>query len=337
MIAADLLKTDGVLTAKPDDSLASALAQMHSSHDAVFVTEKNQLLGAISPYHVLYRSHFPAATKVKNCLFLAPKLKPDTKTETIARLMLEAKVYFLPVVTDKGKWLGVVSYRRLLRQLTGFKVKPKPLVKIKDNITISQARNLMKSSGVSRLIVVTGNDRLSGILTRYDLSKSLGLPPSAPVKTYIKHGVATFRQTDNPVTVLNQMLDKRIGSMIMINQNYQPIGLLSVRDCLAALAKPPVALPTFNLKLPPGFPYTDRFLKLFNRYWKEWRRRFPLLKFDLKLNTHKNAVNAISGYKVLLQAKSAHQKEVVAKGSGRSWKIALRKSLARLTRQLKKQ
>src|SRR3989339_2131895 len=195
--AKDLAKTEGVLTARPEDSLASALGKIHSSHDAVFVTEKGQLMGVISPYHVLYRGHFPAAAKVKNCLFLAPKLKPETKIDQIARLMLGAKVYFLPVVTDSGKWLGVVSYRRLLRQLTGFKVKPKPLVKIKDNITISQARNLMKSSGVSRLIVVTGNDRLSGILTRYDLSKSLGLPPSAPVKTYIKHGVATFKPTDN--------------------------------------------------------------------------------------------------------------------------------------------
>ena len=236
LTAKDLSFTEGVLTARPEDSLASALGKIHSSHDAVFVSQKNTLMGVISPYHVLYRSHFPGATKVKNCLFLAPKLKPDTKIDQIARLMLEAKVYFLPVVTESGKWLGVVSYRRLLRQLNGFKVSPKPLVTIKDNLTVSQARNLMKSSGVSRLIVTIGNDRLAGILTRYDLRKSLNLPPAAPIKAYIKHDVATFRPTDNPVNVINQMVDRRIGSMVMINQNYQPIGLLSVRDCLEALA-----------------------------------------------------------------------------------------------------
>lgn len=240
LTARDLAKTEGVLTARPEDSLASALGKIHSSHDAVFVTEKGQLLGVISPYHVLYRGHYPAATKVKNCLFLAPKLKPETKIDQIARLMLEAKVYFLPVVTPAGKWLGVVSYRRLLRQLTGFKLRPKPLVKIQDSLTVSQARNLMKTSGVSRLIVTSGNDRLAGILTRYDLSKSLNLPPSAPVKAYIKHDVATFRQTDNPVNIINQMVDRRIGSLVMVNQNNQPIGLLSVRDCLAALAQPAI-------------------------------------------------------------------------------------------------
>lgn len=248
MIAADVLKTEDVLTAKPDDSLASALSKMHSSHDAVFVFNKNKLLGVVSHYHVLYRSYFPAATKVKNCLFSPPKLKPETRADKIARLMLEAKVYFLPVVTENGKWLGVVSYRRLLQHLTGFKVKPKPLVKIKNNITISQARNLMKSSGVSRLIVVTGNDRLSGILTRYDLSKTLGLPPSTPVKNYIKHDVATFKPTDNIDSATKLMLDKRIGSLVMINQSYQPIGLLSVRDCLEALAKP-ATIPLDSLRV----------------------------------------------------------------------------------------
>ena len=241
LTAKDLVKTEGILTARPEDSLSSALAKIHSSHDAVFVSQKNTLLGVISPYHVLYRSHFPGATKVKNCLFLAPKLKPDTKITDIARLMLEAKVYFLPVVTDSGKWLGIVSYRRLLRQLDSFKILPKPLVTIKDNLTVSQARNLMKTSGVASLIVVNPTGRLTGILTRYDLSQTMDLSPATPVKAYIKHAVATFRPADNPVTVVNQMLDRRIGSLVMINQNYQPVGLLSIRDCLAALAHPTAA------------------------------------------------------------------------------------------------
>lgn len=293
LTAQELLKTDNLLTAKPDSSLASALAQIHSSHDAVFVPVKGRLLGVVSPYYVLYRSYFPATTKVKNCLFSPPKLKPETKIDKIARLMLEAKVYFLPVITAKGKWLGVVSYRRLLRHLTGFKVKPKPLVKIKNNLTISQARNLMKSSGVSRLIVVTGSDRLSGILTRYDLSKALGLPPSTPAKAYIKHDVATFKPTDNIDSAIKLMLDKKIGSLVMIGQNYQPIGLLSVRDCLAALAKPP-------------------------QFINEDKVRIKIAKVR-------------SGYEVFV-----HTTKAAAHAIGRFKKQTLRKSLKRLTRQLKK-
>ncbi|MDZ4228700.1 MAG: hypothetical protein U1C50_00425, partial [Patescibacteria group bacterium] len=78
-------------------------------------------------------------------------------------------------------------------------------------------------------------------------------------------------------------------------------------------------------------------IDLVNRSRLKWQERWPLLKFDLKLNTHKSAANKVSGYKVLLQAKRTNQKQVTAKGSGRDWKVALQKGLARLTRQLKKQ
>lgn len=249
MTAADLIKTEKILTAAPDASLASALNQTHSSHDAVFVVEKNRLLGVISVYQVLYRGHKPAGTKVKNCLFLAPKLKPETRLDQIARLMLESKTYFLPVVTAGGKWLGIVSYRRLLRQLTGLKVQPKPVTVCRENLTLGQARNLMKKSGFSRLVVVNQSGRLSGILTRSDLNQTLSLPPQTPVKAYIKRSVTTFRLQDDPIAVVHQMLERNIGSAVMVNQNFQPIGILSVRDCLAALARPTAAAPVSPLQV----------------------------------------------------------------------------------------
>ncbi|MDP4030787.1 MAG: CBS domain-containing protein [Candidatus Beckwithbacteria bacterium] len=355
MIAQDLLKTDGILTANPDDSLASALAQIHSSHDAVFVKDRDKLLGVVSPYHVLYRTSYPAATKVKNCLFSPPRLKPETKVETIARLMLESKVYFLPIVTSTGKWLGIVSYRRLLRRKSKltFKLKTKALVTIKETASIGQARSLMKLSGVSRLVVISDSGRLTGILTRYDLGEALGRPQTspnnlgrvgektkaakAPVKRFIKRDVMAIK-ADEPVdAAITMMLDRKVGSLVIVNNHWQPVGIISVRDCLAAIAKPSTHQPSVTWKLPQGFPYADRFIDLVNRSRLKWQERWPLLKFDLKLNTHKSAANKVSGYKVLLQAKRTNQKQVTAKGSGRDWKVALQKGLARLTRQLKKQ
>ncbi len=246
LTALELYKTDGVLTARPEDSLAKALSKMHSSHDAVFVSEKNQLLGIISPYHVLYRKHYPAAAKAKNCLFLAPKLKPDTKPDKIARLMIEAKVYFLPVVTPTGKWLGVISYRRVLRRLKDEFgqmpvknwLKPNPLVKIKAGATISQARNLMKQSGVSRLVITNNQNHLAGIVTRYDLGASIDQPPQAIIDTYIKRDVATISPDDKIDVAITTMLDKRIGSLVIVNSQNQPVGVLSIRDCLEAIANP---------------------------------------------------------------------------------------------------
>lgn len=251
LTAKDLVKTEDILLAGPEDSLTSALGKMSSSHDAVFVAQKKQLLGIISPYHVLNRGHKPAGTKVKNCLFLAPKLKPETKIDQIARLMLEAKVYFLPVVTNINKWLGIVSYRQLLRQLKGLKINPKAVTTCRENISFDQARNLIKKSGHARLIVVSPSGRLAGILTRSDLSRVINPLPGTPAKPYIKRSVFTFRPQDNPDAVVAQILNKKIGSAVMVNNNFQPVGILSIRDCLETIARPKTnqLLPQLQVRL----------------------------------------------------------------------------------------
>ncbi len=342
MIAADSLKTDGVLTAAPDDSLASALAQMHSSHDAVFVFDQEKLLGVVSAYHVLYRASRPGSTKVKNCLFSPPKLKPETPIDQIARLMLESKIYFLPVVNDAGNFLGVVSYRRLLRlnKNLDLRAKPKPLVTIKERVSVAQARSLMKLSGVSRLVVVGDSGRLSGILTRYDLNGALGRPSgeknqliAREIKQFIRKNVVTASRRTPANQLVSLMLDKRIGSVVLIDNQYRPAGLVSVHDCLETLSKPAGQETRVTLQFPKNFRFGQNVIDLVNR-WRSGIKHWPLLKFDLKLNAHSNAASLPSGYKVMVQAKPSHQKEVVAHGSGRNWKLALQKGLARLTKQL---
>lgn len=336
LTAKDLAKTEGVLTANPDDSLASALAKMHSSHDAVFVSQGERLLGIVSAYQTLFRGHKPAGTKVKNCLFLAPKLKPETRVEQIARLMLEAKLYFLPVVTNTGKWLGIVSYRRLLRlnQNLDLKAKSRPLITASDSLTVGQARGEMKKSGVSRLVVVNPNGRLIGILTRYDLNRALKNPlMSRPVKPFIQRNVVTAGRHTPANQLITLMLDKRIGSVVLTDNQYRPVGLVSVRDCLEALAKPAGQETRVTFQFPQNFRFGQTVVELVNR-WRSGLKHLPLLRFDIKLNAHSNAANLPSGYKVSLQAQPAHQKPVVARGSGRDWKLAVRKGLERLKRQL---
>jgi CBS domain-containing protein len=95
----------------------------------------------------------------------------------------------------------------------------------------------MKTSGVSRLVVVDNHDHLIGIVTRYDLGAAMGEHPKTPITTYIKRDVATIYPDDNIDQAITTMLDKRIGSLVIINRQNQPIGVLSVRDCLEALGK----------------------------------------------------------------------------------------------------
>lgn len=342
--AQDLLKNEGILTAGPEDSLSSALAKMHSSHDAVFVKDKNKFLGVISLYHTLYRSAQPGSAKVKNCLFSPPKLKPEMPVDQIARLMIESKIYFLPVMTESGQWLGVVSYRRLLRlnRNLDLRAKPRPLISVKDNLSVSQARATMKNRGVSRLVVVNNTGRLAGIVTRYDLNAVLGQPSGGknrplnqPVKNFVKKNVVTADRRTPANQLIGLMLDKRIGSVVLVNNQFQPVGLVSVRDCLREISRPPQPAGAIIIQLPPNFRFEIKLKEIVDR-WRRQLKYLPLLNFQLRLNHHSNAANLPSGYKVSVQAKPAHQKTVVAKGSGRNWKLALNKGLNRLKKQLGK-
>ena len=115
LTAKDLLISERILTCSPHDTLSQALSKLNSSHDAVFVVNDDEkLLGVISPYHALFRSNNPPTTKVENCFYSPPKLKESTSISEIARNMVESKVYYLPVFSENGNWLGVVSVRSVL-------------------------------------------------------------------------------------------------------------------------------------------------------------------------------------------------------------------------------
>src|SRR3990170_7197833 len=115
--AGDLLKTEGIITCAPSATLSQALAKLNSSHDAVFVADGKKLLGLITPYYVMFRANFPPTTKVQHCLFSPPKLRLSTPIWEIAKQMVLAKVYFLPIFSDTNEWLGIVSVYSLLRKV----------------------------------------------------------------------------------------------------------------------------------------------------------------------------------------------------------------------------
>ena len=119
--ARDFLKTEKIISFSPDDTLSKALSSLWSSHDAAFVlTDKGLLLGAVNPYNASIHGRFPPETKLKRCMLMPPKITLSTPLFTIVRDMLESKIYFLPVADEKGKLLGIVSFRRILKFLTAY-------------------------------------------------------------------------------------------------------------------------------------------------------------------------------------------------------------------------
>jgi len=261
MTLLDILKTEKIIKVDEEEILSTVLKQLRSSHDAAFVfSKKNNFLGVINPYYCIIKSSYPVNVKVKHCLYHPPKIYLDMPLTQVAKLLMESKVHYLPVFSDKNSnnFLGIISARRLLsyfKNLDLFKVKiseilktKKPLVSIDENESVNKAIDLFRKTHYSKLIVVNGGGRLKGMLSYFDLISCLALPKkresfgerkgektsflNQPVKNFAKTYVVTLTKQDLLIDVINLILEKMIGSVVIIDQEKKPIGIITTRDLL---------------------------------------------------------------------------------------------------------
>jgi CBS domain-containing protein len=256
----DILKTDDIITVSPEKTLSYALSKLSSSHDVAFVFDKNEnFLGVINPYYCVIKTSYPGNTKVEHCLYHPPKIKLNDPLTKAVRLLIDSKIHYLPVFDDKNKFVGIITARRVLSTIVNdpvfkvkikefLKTKRKPLVTVFDDDNINHALTKFKNHRISKIVVVNKDFRLKGILSYYDLIMYLTLPRVKetkgerignksnfyfrPIKHFIKSYVLTVTENDLMSQVLNLILTKSIGSVVVINELRQPIAIITTRDLL---------------------------------------------------------------------------------------------------------
>ncbi|OGK17830.1 hypothetical protein A3G67_02790 [Candidatus Roizmanbacteria bacterium RIFCSPLOWO2_12_FULL_40_12] len=259
----DFVKTKNIIKIAPDTTLSHALSSLKSSHDAAFVfDEKDNYMGLVNPYYSIIKTSLPGNAKVEHCLFHAPRIRRNFPIAKVAKLMIESKVHYLPVFDQNNKFVGITSARRLLniyrnssiynREVGEFiRRKNQAVLTVYDTDVVSSAVNLFKKSKVSKLVVVNKNMKLYGILTYYDLINFLVTPRRKvhrgdkdgnrssfqfqQVKNFAKTYVLTLQPGDNVRDALNLILDKKIGSVVIVDGAKNPIGIITTRDLLGLL------------------------------------------------------------------------------------------------------
>ena len=261
---ATIVKKDNIIAASPDVSLTQALARLSTSHDAAFVfDEKNKYLGVVNPYYALIRSSHPGNAKAVHCLHHPPKIYVDYSLPKVASLLIESKIHYLPVFDRKEKFLGIISARRILKNLSNLAVfkKPikealqfrkRPLTVVYDDETVAQAINLFKSTKLSKLVVINRDMKLKGILSYYDLIAFMleGKKPNGGrreivgnkvhlfnqrVRNYMKTYVLSLRNDNLVADAFRLIIDKKIGSVVVVDEERHPIGIVTTRDLLRLL------------------------------------------------------------------------------------------------------
>jgi predicted transcriptional regulator len=266
MKTSKLLQTVGVITANPHDSLSTVLAKLPSSHSAAFIfDDEKKYIGVINPYYAVIRTSHPANAKVEHCLFHAPRIKMQFTSGKIAELMMESKIHYLPVFDDQEKFIGMVSARGLLRTFESnpvfttplhemMKAKRRQLVTVKEDDDIGKALHIFKETKLSKLVVINEFGKLKGVLTYYDLISFLIAPKKkergsfAPdkatlltkkVKNFQKSFILSLNPEDYARDALHLILEKNIGSIVIVDHENRPVDILTTKDMMKLLIQEP--------------------------------------------------------------------------------------------------
>ena len=111
--------TPAALTDAPDDTLAEASSKMWQQQTgSLLVMESHRLTGIVTERDVLKtvaEGHDPKAVSLRDVMTPDPvTIGADTTLNDAAKIMFEKWFRHLPVVSDSGEVLGVISLRDLL-------------------------------------------------------------------------------------------------------------------------------------------------------------------------------------------------------------------------------
>lgn len=295
-----MIQTEGIIKASSDEMLSSVLSRLPSSHSAAFIFDKDKkYVGIINPYYSIIKSSHPSNIKIEHCLVHAPHVKLQHTAGKIAQMIMESKIHYLPVFDDQDKFIGMVSARGLFRAYESnniftvrisdmIKTKKRSLVTIQEEDTISHALHIFKESKLSKLVVVNKEQKLRGILSYYDLISFLITPKKKErgalnadkstlqtkrVKHFLRSYVLTLSPNDFARDALHLILEKKIGSIVIIDKYYKPMDIITTRDLLKLLVYEPSAakmeMSTQNLSLKSSIITKGFFERLKERLMKK--------------------------------------------------------------------
>lgn len=257
----NILKENNIIKVSPEDHLSKVLSKLSSSHDAAFVfNDEDKYLGIVSPYFTMIKSSLPANTKVEHCLTHTSRVYLNYPLTKVCELFIQSKIHYLPVFDpENDKFLGIISARRILSYFKDkqiFKVKLETIIRkrwqglvtIFEDDTITQAIHLFKNKKVSKLIVISHDRKLKGVLSYYDLIKLMVSPKHSSkhgervnkkisfynhrVKNFEKTYVLTLSQDRSLLDAINLIVSKKIGSVIITDKERHPLGIVTTRDIL---------------------------------------------------------------------------------------------------------
>ncbi len=342
----DILKAQGYRTSLDDvtlcdaaETLASALARARSTHEAVFVMDgKEKFLGVITPFHAVFAKRHPDNTRVVHCLVHVPRLTAQTPLSEVAQAMLDTRAYTLPMFNDRGNVVAAVTAQRILegvarvpelRALVAERLPVRPVLTLPAGATVQKVYAALRGTNQTRVVLVDAAGKVAGIITRRDLRQAMSqLAPKEgfamevhglfleneprerkrPAMDFATHQVITARPSEKRAEILRRMADQKVSSVVVVNADLKPVGIVSARSVLQVLAtvrhEPQVPIVWHHqLHHAAGAFMVERVTDLLEKFGKKLHRRSPVQTVDIYLERIKDAAGRSRAYGVSLSVR----------------------------------
>jgi len=251
----DIMSKD-IIYLTPEDNVSKliSLIEEHNFRE-ILVIEDEKLKGIVYSKEIAKKGITdPTKTKV-NALIKSPPpvLSPDQNIDDAANLIFKTGLRALPVVED-NKVIGIVSLHdivdvaakaKVFRQTTAESIMSTPEL-IREDSDIGTARVLMREKNISRIPVLDRNQKLSGVVTIFDLLKAVkprerisfySMDPEKettmeiPVSTVMNKMLTTASEKTSLNDIVNLIRKDETDGIIIVENNF-PIGVITEKDLL---------------------------------------------------------------------------------------------------------
>jgi CBS domain-containing protein len=129
------------------------------------------------------------------------------------------------------------------------KVGDKEIITIKGSDKLSKALSLFKDHKISKLVVVNDQGAIDGIVSQYDITDVVAAPKERagsgmrtgnkdvqldkPIRNFAKKHVSTLGEHATFAEVAKQILEQKIGSIVIANAKRMPVGIVTTKDILS--------------------------------------------------------------------------------------------------------
>ena len=249
------------VSVKADEPISKALDVFKKrTRDLLVFDDREVFIGYLTKRSVTFQSRINVDAKVSSFVRSVPTISKDTSIDEIARLLLAAKVFSVPVEED-GKVIGVIRDIDVLRassEIFGSKKVKDAMtqnpINIKPDTTVAKVVAILRSNNISRTPVVDESNKLVGIVSPHDMSKLVRkdfskqtkgdkeikqAALSVPVKDVMTEGVVTCKPDDFLIEAIDKLYDKNHKALIVVDNENHPEGIITTRDLLETVSTPP--------------------------------------------------------------------------------------------------